>query len=293
MLNPPLSLLSDYLLSYIVDHVAELPSPKLDLYNLSITDRAFTRSCQAYIFKDLRFELDNSYRYMDNMSRKLTKMRNILNDEPSFANRVRTVRFDAGSRGKYCDFKWLFNNPNFITIIQHLTKSLMPPHKLHLTGYCRIEDPIFVVEWLTKSFFSQTLTVLNLTNFMDVPTTIFLVCPNLREVSLNNVEVFEPKDDEYPASQRSGRELPALEYMAYRHSGSLVEQMITPPPGFSSAVVDWSKLRVLKLCPVEKKGMVCLQPILNAACNTLEELYLSYDQATKMPDGKIRSFLSM
>ena len=41
------------------------------------------------------------------------------------------------------------------------------------------------------------------------------------------------------------------------------------------AVVIWSKLRILKLCPNEKEGMACLQPILNASCNTLEELYLT------------------
>ena len=217
MLNPPLSLLSDYLLSYIVDHVAELPSSELDLYNLSITDRAFTRSCQAYIFKDLRFKLDNRGGHRENISR-LIKMRNILNDEPSLANRVRTIRFTV--EVKRYDLKWLFNDPNFITIIQHLTKSLMPPHKLHLTGYYyvfTIEDPIFVVGWLMKSFFSQTLTVLNLLSCRNVPLTLFLVCPNLREVSMNNVKVFEPGHDGYPASQRSGRELPALEYMAYRH----------------------------------------------------------------------------
>jgi hypothetical protein len=161
----------------------------------------------------------------------------------------------------------------------------MPPHKLHLTGLWYsfiIEDPIFVVGWLMQSFFSQTLTVLNLIDCKNVPLTLFLVCPNLREVYLDGWKCLSPEIDEYPDTQCSGRELPALECLNYRHSESLVKQMITPPPKFSMAVVVWSKLRVLKLCPQEKEGMVCLQPILDAACNTLEELYLTFDKEVHM-----------
>ena len=51
--------------------------------------------------------------------------------------------------------------------------------------------------------------------------------------------------------------------------------MITSPPRFHTPVVLWSKLRVLTLSPHEKEEMACLQPILNAASNALEELYLT------------------
>ena len=267
MLNPPLSLLSDDLLIYIVDHVAELPSSNLDLYNLSITDRAFTRSCQAYIFKVLSLESGIN----TNISKKLAKIRNILNDEPSFANRVRTVHLTVLDEQN----KWLFNDSDFITIIQLLARSLMPPHKLRL-DLIVIEDPIFLVGWLMQSFFSQTLTVLNLLDCKNVPLTLFLVCPNLREVHLDVVEVFESKlgDDEYPDTQCSGRELPALELLSFCRSETLIKQMITPPPKFSMPVVDWSKLRVLELNPQRVTDMVCLQLILDVACNTVEELYI-------------------
>ena len=299
MLNPPLSLLSDDLLYYIVDHVARLPSSNLDLYNLSITDRAFTRFCQAHIFKDLYLGYDH-WRTPYCISKKLAKIRNILNDEPSIANRVRTVHLALVNK-EYRRLKrnhLLFNNPNFIPIIQLLAKSPMPPHKLHLIGHARsytiIEDPIFVVGWLMRSFFSQTLTVLDITKCRNVPLTLFLVCPNLREVYLDDVKVSESRDNEYPATQRSDRrKLPALERLNYRNSGSLVKKMITPPSKFSMAVVDWSKLRVLKLCPEEKEGMVYLQPILDAACNTLEELYLTNEQVTWCLDGKVWSFSSI
>ena len=167
MLNPPLSLLSDDLLDYIVDHVARLSFSNDNLYNLSITDRAFTRSCQAYIFKDLR--LGYGYGTESAISWHLGTITNILNDEPSFANRVRTIRLIVVHRQN----KWLFNDPNFITIFQLLAKSPMPPHRLKLAGVWGaifvIEDPIRVVGWLIQSFFSQTLTVLDLTHCENVP----------------------------------------------------------------------------------------------------------------------------
>jgi hypothetical protein len=129
-----------------------------------------------------------------------------------------------------------------------------------------------------QSFFSQTLTVLNLLYCENVALTLFLVCPNLKELHLDHVEGFDPRDSEYHDTQCSGRELPALEYLDCRNSESLLNQMISPPPEFSMAVtvVVWSKLRILKLCLQEKEGMMaCLQPILDATCNTLEELYLT------------------
>ena len=175
----------------------------------------------------------------------------------------------------------------------------MPPHRLHLGSghyyYFVIEDPIFFVGWLMHSFFSQTLTVLDLTDCKDVPLTLFLVCPNLREVYLESVKVFESGGDEYPDEQYSGREfkVPALELLSYRNSKSLVKQMITPPPKFSTAVVVWSNLRGLKLYPHKKEEIVFLQSILDAACNTLEELYLFNGQVEQIRVGKMWSFLSM
>ena len=146
MLNPPLSLLSDDLLNYIVDHVAELPNS--NLYNLSITDRAFTRFCQAHIFEYLYLG------YYASGTNNSIKMKYILNDEPSFAHRLRTVHLTVAEKKN----RWLFNDPTFF---QLLAKSLMPPHKFHLTRFWSnkfiIEDPILFVGWLMQSFFSQTL----------------------------------------------------------------------------------------------------------------------------------------
>ena len=272
MLNPPLSLLSNDLLSQIVEHIAiDLPFEMKSLKNLSIVDRAFTGFCQAYIFKELQLGTVKSGT-KNRISKQLAKIGKILDKEPSFANRVRKVHLMISHKAN----TWLFKDPTFINIVHLLGKSPIPPHTLDLSGLVdpfMFQDPILIVGQLMQTFFSQTLTVLRLTDCKNVPSTIFLVCPRLRDVLLNDVEVTEQSYDKYPDEQCSDRELPALERLDYRNSEGLVQQMITPPPRFKTGVVLWSKLRVLELSPCYKTT-ACLQPILDGASNNLEELYL-------------------
>jgi hypothetical protein len=174
---------------------------------------------------------------------------------------------------------WVFNDYAFIGVLQLLSKSHLPPHELHFGGHSffsfMIKDPIIVVRQLAKSFFSQTLTILRLTECTNVPLPLFLICPRLREVCLDQVGATEKIYDKYPDDQCSGREAPLLRVLNCRNSHSLVEQMITLPPRFNTPIVLWSKLRVLTLDFCDEEGMACLQLILDAACNTLEELYLT------------------
>ncbi|KAF8959436.1 hypothetical protein BDZ97DRAFT_2078106 [Flammula alnicola] len=273
MLNPPLSLLSDDLIACIVEHIAKLPFQRENLYNLSLADRAFTQFCQTYIFRT--FQLGQSSGTKSRISKKLEKTRKILNSKPSFANRVRVVELAISHKRN----AWLFNDHTLIGILQLFAKSPIPPHELHFGGHAfcpfTIEDPILVVGRLMQSFFSDTLTILHLTQCQNVPLPLFLICPRLREVLLAKVGVAEESYENYPDKQCSGRESPALELFDYRDSQSLVKQMITPPLRFHTPVVLWSKLRILTLSPHEKEEMACLQPILDVACNTLEELYLT------------------
>ena len=269
MLNPPLSLLSDDLLAFIVEQLAKLPFADENLNNLSLADRAFTQSCQKYIFQKLI--LGNGRK----ISKQLTKVKKFLDDKPSFANRVRMVQLGISRK----ETASLFKDPNFTSIFQLFAKSPMPPHELHLGGLpvvsLIIEDPILAIRQLAKSFFSQTLTTLRVTECANVPLPLFLICPRLREVFLDQVGATDKSYDKYPDNQCSGREAPLLEVFDYRNSPSLVEQMIVPPPRFNTPVVLWSNLRVLTLAPHDKEGMACLQPILDVACNTLKELYLT------------------
>jgi hypothetical protein len=269
MLNPPLSLLSDDLLVSIVEYVAKLPSKDENLYNLSLVDRAFTQSCQKYIFRNLKF---SSRREIS--KNLINKAKKLLDEKPSFATQIRMVELLISRKSS-----WIFNDHAFIRILQLLSKSPRPPHELHFGGHVfssfNIEDPILVVRQLAESFFAQSLTILRLTECANVPLPLFLICPRLREVFLDNVGATDKSYYQYPDNLCSGREAPSLEVLDYRNSCSLVKQMITPPPRFNITVVLWSSLCVLTLSPHDIDGMAFLQPILDAACNTLEELHLT------------------
>ena len=268
MLNPPLSLLSDDLLVSIVEQLAKLPFADENINNLSLADRAFTESCQKFIFR--KIILGNGR----NISKQLKRMKKLLDDKPSFANRVRMVQLSMSLKGS----RLVSKDPNFASILQLLAKSPMPPHELHLGGLLNpssfIEDLMPVTRQLAESFFSQTLTILRVGEYVNVPLPLFLICPRLSEVILEQVGAND-KSFEYPVNQCSGREAPLLEVFDYSSSHDLIEQMITPPPPFNTPVVLWSNLRVLTLVPYDIKGMACLQPILDAAFSTLEELYLT------------------
>ena len=72
-----------------------------------------------------------------------------------------------------------------------------------------------------------------------------------------------------------------MEVLKLRDPHTIVEQFIAPPPVFSTPVVLLSNLRVLSLAPSGD-----LQPILDAACNTLEELYVISSSKCGVFDNK-------
>ncbi|KIM47373.1 hypothetical protein M413DRAFT_416068 [Hebeloma cylindrosporum] len=267
MLNPPLSLLSDDLLVYLVENVADLPFEKENLNNLSLADRAFTQSCQKYIFRELK--LSNT----DELYQRLKNLKEVLDHKPQLATHVRMVQLAN-------ETAWLFNDPTFTnTVLPLLTNSPTPPHILLLGRFMgnspMIVDPLLVVRWFTQSFFSQTLTVLHLSECQNIPLPLFLICPRLKEVILDKVGATEKSYDKYPDDLCSGRGSSSPEVLKYRNSQSLVKQIINPLPRFKIPVVLWSNLRILTLAPHDKEALPCLQPILDAACKTLEELYLT------------------
>ena len=285
MLNPPLSLLSDDLLVSIVEQLAKLrfTDTSGDLRNLSLADRAFTHSCQNYIFRKLKFGSGTK------ISKQLTKGKRFLEDKPLFSNRVRVI--ELGVAGEKPEGESLFKDPEFTSILELFAKSPMPPYELRFRGWwvgSIIEDPIFLIRQVTESFFSQTLTILCVRNIANVPLPLFFICPRLREVVLERVGP-DNSYDKYPINQCSGREAPLLEVLELRDSYTLVEQIIAPPPMFNTPLVPLSNLRVLSLLPNIEEEMDCLQPILDAACNTLKELYLIisskcgvFDNATRI-----------
>ncbi|KIM46971.1 hypothetical protein M413DRAFT_63396 [Hebeloma cylindrosporum] len=287
MLNPPLSLLPDDLLSYLVEHVAELPTSfaKASLYNLSLADPAFTDFCQKYIFRTLTLGGGNRGR----ISKKLSEVKRLLDEKPLLANRIRRIELTVDHRQN----AWLFENAkwdhphredgpiSFISILQLLAESPMPPHELFASFYLPIENPIVIVENLSQSFLSQTLTNLELMMWKNVPLTLFLAFPRLKKLRLTRVRPSEEVYDKYPDDHCSSREPPALEVFDYCNSHKVVTQMMAPPAKFHTPVVLWSKLRVLTFALIEEDVIALLHSILDAACTTLEELSLIRSGASR------------
>ena len=120
MLQPPLSLVSNDLLGYIVESIAGFHFADENLYNLSLTDRAFTQFCQKYIFRELRL-WDSS-----DLHKRLKKLKKILDDKPSFANQVRLIDLSISRN----DSAWLFEDRTFNSLLQLFAKSPVPPYQL-------------------------------------------------------------------------------------------------------------------------------------------------------------------
>ena len=127
MLNLPLSLLSDDLLVSIIEQLATLPFGDWSLKILSLADRAFTQSCQNYIFFSKA-----RIRQWDEYIQAANKGEKVLDDKPSFADRVRILELRAGISSE--ESASLFKDPNFTSILQLLAKSPIPPHELHFAG---------------------------------------------------------------------------------------------------------------------------------------------------------------
>jgi hypothetical protein len=189
MLNQPLSLLSDDLLVYIVEQLAKLPFSYGYLKNLSLADRAFTESCQKYIFRELKL----GDRKWSSIFEDLTKVKKFLEDKPLLAKRVRVVQINITSISSLENESSRFcKDPNFTGILQLLAKSPVLPHELYFVGgpfviIRLMEDPTMLVTRLAESFFSQTLTILCFKKIANVPLPLFLICPRLREVFLDQV----------------------------------------------------------------------------------------------------------
>ena len=152
-----------------------------------------------------------------------------MDDKPSFANRVRILELGYS----LLQSTSLLKNPNFTSILQLFAKSPTPPHEFHLgvpllISPFIIEDPMFVTRLFAESFFSQTLTILRVRECVNFPLSLFLICPRLRVVFLNNVAATDMSYDKYPDNQCSGLEAPLLEVLDYRKSHSLVKQTIAP-----------------------------------------------------------------
>ncbi|PPQ84379.1 hypothetical protein CVT26_007381 [Gymnopilus dilepis] len=256
MLKPPLSLLPYDLLEHIMECVASGSGASTleDLCNLSLADRAFTDLCQNHIFRKLKIgDISDS---KDELRDELAKIRKMLSKTPSIYGRVRIFQLSILEKRN----RWLFKSKTLTEILLKLGTSQVPPHTLRLRASYGFQDPVLAVYRLRQTFFSRTLTTLHLWDSANVVLDVV--------TALNDYEDFSLCTEYTPA---------ALETFRYRTlSHSIVKEMVKPPPIFPTPVVVWSSLRVLEVSPFEKDEMSYLQRIMDAACDTLEELHLKH-----------------
>ena len=177
-----------------------------DSKKLSLADRAFTQSCQKYIFRDLKLWNISKISQLTELKKDFGRQAGIRQPSPRAWACPRPKRLHG----------------TFVSILQLFANSPVSPHELYLGGPRAIplifEDPILVVRQLAQS--SQTLTILPL-DYMNVPLPLYLPCPRLRYLGLDLVTAAEKSYDRYPDNQCFSREAPQLEVLDYRNSHSI------------------------------------------------------------------------
>ncbi|KAF9561637.1 hypothetical protein CPC08DRAFT_735499 [Agrocybe pediades] len=271
MLNPPLSILPYEILLYIVDCLAALSSADRDLRALSLADRAFTSACQKWIFKTFRLFGGGKATVDDQLQTK----GKILAQVPLLSHWIRKIQLqDINNR-----LSWLLSEPRFVSILQMLALSPAPPNELILEGALYkpvvFSDIYFFTTRLSQSFFPGTLTTLRLWECRDVPLTIITMLPRLKILYLDTIEAGKEDCSEYGVSELlESKHIPAIEVFESRRSHTMLASMIAPSPNNGEYIVQWDRLRILRLPPQDRESMQYLPRILSFSCGSLEELYL-------------------
>ncbi|KAF4611446.1 hypothetical protein D9613_004334 [Agrocybe pediades] len=270
MLNPPLSILPYEILLYIVDCLAALSSADRDLRALSLADRIFTSACQKWIFKTFRLYGGGKATVDDQLQTK----GKILAQVPLLSHRIRKLQLQDINN----QLSWLLSEPRFVSILQMLALSPIPPNELILEGswYKPVvfSDIHFFTTRLSQSFFPGTLTTLRLWECRDVPLKIITMLPRLKNLYLDAIEAGKEDCLEYGDELLGSKHIPAIEVLESRQSHTMLASMTAPSLTTGEYILQWDKLRILRLPPQDNKGMQYLPLILSLSYESLEELYL-------------------
>ncbi|KAJ3516655.1 hypothetical protein NLJ89_g995 [Agrocybe chaxingu] len=284
MSSKPFSLLSQEVIDRIVDCLAELPLWWENLSTLALVNRVFTPRCQVHLFKELK--LEDEFETNKKFKAKIAKKWKILDSNHSLAENVRVLDISIGEEHN----TKIFSDATFLKILNLLKGSPFPPDTLRLEQPGNSLQPEKMLPALVKASLHQTLTTIFLkTTIYDedcsnIPLSIFPVCSKLKNITLQDVQIpKEPEELAIPAGVDPSP--PKIQRLDYRSSDRLVKYFLEPPPSLEP-LVDLSNLRILKACPHEKEDMACVQPILDIASETLEELYLTTLSTSDTPDER-------
>ncbi|KAJ3504526.1 hypothetical protein NLJ89_g7887 [Agrocybe chaxingu] len=270
MLTPPLSLLAQEILDYIVDHVV-LPHWDEDLVHLSLTDRVFTARCQMQIFRKISLDDDDCTK--SEMKKKIKKKWDILKASPWLAKHIRIIILRLAN-------PQLFDNLSFVKILNLMTQSCASPHTLEV----ETEDhrPKRFAAGLLQSSLFQTLTTIHLTGWKSLPLDVIVVCSNLKNLNVRNIDL---GDERKHHMLTKGFPPPKIERFDYCNSHHLVRRLIKVGPP-TAPIVDWCQCKILEASPHERSDMSCVQRILKLTSHTLEEFYLTTYSVSNIPEEK-------
>ncbi|KAJ3506133.1 hypothetical protein NLJ89_g7037 [Agrocybe chaxingu] len=263
MLNPPLSLLSVQLLDSIVDYTAKLSAWWKQVASLALADRAFTARCRTHLFKELII-LD-SRQTDEEWDATIERKWRVLDDKPPLSRHILYIEIGI------CipDRAQVLVDDRFRKISKILND--FPNSGRHLrfgmvAGQRDLPDPRGFIESI--SLLAPTLTKIQLVGWANLPVEVFLGCPNLKVITLQ--DVVPAKDAVVTPGNYSSP--PKIERLEYNVSHMFIEALLRPPNLTTGPTFDWTSLRVLKVSPHEHNDMVHVQPILNATSETLEKL---------------------
>ncbi|KAH6908276.1 hypothetical protein BKA70DRAFT_1223044 [Coprinopsis sp. MPI-PUGE-AT-0042] len=147
MPSSPIEKLSAEPILQIVGWVKFLAYDTQDLCNLSLTARAFGGPCRVYLFEALKIELGPAS--------KLATLCEIFERDPTIPGHVRRLSIMFIQPWN----SWIFNDTNFMKIVQALSQSSQPVNSLKLGGrgpLLSFEDPaLLVAGW--RNFNSRDL----------------------------------------------------------------------------------------------------------------------------------------
>jgi hypothetical protein len=262
MLGNPISALSAELIDDIVDWAASLLGP--GILALLSADRAFGPRCRMHLYKLVVFNVGRSWR--------LPKFRALVETNSSILPYIQGILICFATP----EDLWTEPNPHFEYITQALAKNSHPPTSLEIRGPANLlvggDEPHSFHRWLSASFFPSTLRQLDLACVDGLLPQAIRQCRALESLKVAAVGITKSTSTVFP--ENDGDPLPHLKVLDCANSYRLLRKIVAPRSP-SSAFVSLEALEVLKLCPDVKKEIPMIQPILDGARSTLQELHLT------------------
>ncbi|KAH6907409.1 hypothetical protein BKA70DRAFT_1489362 [Coprinopsis sp. MPI-PUGE-AT-0042] len=263
MLGHPISLLSSELIDEIVDCVTDGGSMSGTLALLR-ADRAFGPRCRAHLYQRVTFRVGRSW--------KLPKFQKLLEINPSISRYIQSI----GVYFTRPDDLWSAPNADFEHIMHVLAKNPQPPTRLHIMGPTILsgtDEPHHFHQWFLGSFFPSSLRELDLHNVVGLLPEVLGRCTSLQSLKICSVGVTKSTPNTFTGEQRGP--IPELDVLDSTNSYQLVQNIAGSNPDSTLRIASLRTLRVLKVCPEDKKEMSLVQNILNQASSTLQNLHFS------------------